>query len=283
MVLLIVFLLVGPVYGERLLADIEQTVRQEIDALNPSASEELIEPDANSCAFESNVFWNSILNQLPDGASLGEFKKDARYQLDLQLRSVSNSLGKPDEWVFGSGIEANPKAQEFLHRANIDQFLSYNYHSKSDQGVLSRAVSARLYCHLMDSNEEYLYEYVEREGFPAEADLGKEGAHAGRLLVKHFTDRERFMEIKAAADKAFKKERISGVNYGNFLDFAHQMEHGTQILGTYRTCRDGKPIYYPALESESQADELRAKLGFGLTVSQALESYGARFCGAADN
>ncbi|MBA4801347.1 MULTISPECIES: hypothetical protein [Euryhalocaulis] len=276
LVLLLLFLLQLP--AERLILEIEDSVSQEIDNLTKFESKEIIEPNANSCASPANVYWASIHNQSSLRLSQVKFRGRLRGELKTQLSGLQADINSEDKLVFESGPAEKAISSEFLARANLDQLLSFNFHSLSNGTITERAIAARLYCKLMENNRDYLYDYVAKNGYPVTADLGENGAEAGRLLVKHFTDKERFSEIKIAADRAYAESNLSGVDYGSFLDFAHQMKHGTQILGTYRTCRDGGPIYYPALESEQEADKLRAQLGFGRTAAEALRAYGAKFC-----
>jgi len=110
------------------------------------------------------------------------------------------------------------------------------------------------------ANTAWLKEVIEKHGWPTNALVGKDGAHAAWMLVQH-ADRDRpFQRQCLNLMAALPKNAISQSDFAYLTDRVRRAENKKQLYGTQFEVVEGKLKPRP-MEDEASIDKRRAEVG----------------------
>lgn len=127
------------------------------------------------------------------------------------------------------------------------------------EGILLRALDDR-----DQDNTAWLSARVTRQGWPTRSQLGDEASAAAWLLVQHADANPAFQltALRLMAPLA-SKEEIDPRNVAMLTDRMLLKLSGHQQYGTQWTCKDGKRVPLPLVNTDAVTDTLRAKANLG--------------------
>lgn len=109
-------------------------------------------------------------------------------------------------------------------------------------------------------NTRWLTGVVEKHGWPTNALVGKDGAHAAWLLVQHADADPQFQRRCLDLMARLPKEEVSQPNLAYLTDRVLLAEGKKQVYGTQFASVDGKMVPRP-IEDEGDVDRRRAEVG----------------------
>ncbi len=157
--------------------------------------------------------------------------------------------------------------QELLDRVKKDQDARFAMIAadplggKGEADAKKRAEALDKLATIDADNREWLKGVIDKTGWPGEARVGKDGAHAAWLLVQH-ADADRPFQQKCLVllEKAVAAKDAAAVDLAYLTDRVLVGEGKKQKYGTQLLTKDGKLTLQP-VEDEAKLDERRKALG----------------------
>lgn len=157
--------------------------------------------------------------------------------------------------------------QELLDRVKKDQDARFAMIAanplggKGEVDVKKRAETLEQLAKIDTDNRDWLKGVIDKTGWPGEARVGKDGAHAAWLLVQHAdADRPFQKRCLELLEKAVAAKDAAVVDLAYLTDRVLVGEGKKQKYGTQLTTKDGKLTPQP-VEDEAKLDERRKALG----------------------
>jgi hypothetical protein len=157
--------------------------------------------------------------------------------------------------------------QELLDRVKKDQDARFAMIAanplggKGEADAKKRAETLDQLAKIDTDNRDWLKGVIDKTGWPGEARVGKDGAHAAWLLVQH-ADADRPFQKRCLdlLEKAVSAKDAAAVDLAYLTDRVLVGEGKKQKYGTQLLTKDGKLTPQP-VEDEAKLDERRKALG----------------------
>lgn len=157
--------------------------------------------------------------------------------------------------------------QELLDRVKKDQDARFAMikanplGGKDEADAKKRAETLDQLAKIDTENRDWLKGVIDKTGWPGEARVGQDGAHAAWLLVQHAdADRPFQKTCLELLEKAVAAKDAAAVDLAYLTDRVLVGEGKKQRYGTQLSTKDGKLVPSP-VEDEDKLDERRKALG----------------------
>jgi hypothetical protein len=168
----------------------------------------------------------------------GSFAQDAKQE---------RGKGKPDE----------PLRKELLRMMKEDQ----DARQEALKSQPPKEAAARKVQEIDGKNTARMKEIIDKQGWPGQKLVGKDGAHAAWLLVQH-ADKDRTFQKRCLPllERAVKAGEAAGMDLAYLTDRVRIGENKKQVYGTQFRQVEGKLEPFP-IEDEANVDKRRKEVG----------------------